>query len=238
MKLKEKTPRDSQFVTRRIVGPGDLNPNGTLFGGVMMSWMDEVAFQSARKYSGRPFCVTVNIDNIVFLDPIRLGETVVLTSQVNFVGKSSMEIGVRVEKENPYTGDVVQTNSAYLTFVALDEKSKPVEVARLRVENDEDLRRQTEARIRVKVRNRMKAAMKRKLGKVSLGNPEGIDGNTLESGVATPAGGLNILLVQKLNLAYQHYKQQSLSQTRRWLNQNSEIFRKIREKSGLYGKLG
>lgn len=160
---KESNPRQSQYVTRRIVGQSDLNPNGTLFGGIMMSWMDEVAFQSARKYSGRPFCVTVNIDNIVFLEPIKLGETVVLTSQVNYVGKSSMEIGVRVEKEDPYTGDLKHTNSAYLTFVALNEKSKPAEVPKLILETEDDIRRHTEAKIRVKVRNRMKSAMKRKL---------------------------------------------------------------------------
>ncbi len=163
MTNKESNPRQSQYVTRRIVGQSDLNPNGTLFGGIMMSWMDEVAFQSARKYSGRPFCVTVNIDNIVFLEPIKLGETVVLTSQVNFVGKSSMEIGVRVEKEDPYTGDLRHTNSAYLTFVALNDKSKPAEVPKLILETEDDIRRHTEAKIRVKVRNRMKSAMKRKL---------------------------------------------------------------------------
>lgn len=167
MAKKTKTPKQSQFITRRIVSQGDLNPNGTLFGGVMMSWMDEVAFQSARKYSGRAFCVTVNIDNIVFLDPLKLGETVVLTSQVNYVGRSSMEIGVRVEKEDIYTGALVHTNSAYLTFVALNEKSKPVEVPQLLLETEEDHRRHTEAKIRVKVRNRMKAAMKRKLGKIN-----------------------------------------------------------------------
>jgi acyl-CoA hydrolase len=161
----EKSPRDSQYITRKIVGQNDLNPHGTLFGGVMMSWMDEVAYGSARKYAGRPTCVTVNIDNIVFLSPVQLGEVVVLTSQVNYVGSSSMEIGVRVEKENPYTNELVHTNSAYLTFVALGRNNKPAKVPALKLETEDDFRRFEEARLRIKVRNRIKAALKRKLEK-------------------------------------------------------------------------
>src|SRR5438105_4621738 len=105
---KTKTSRDSVVLTRKIVTPPQLNPNGTLFGGVLMSWIDEVAFMSARRYSGRPFVVTASIDNITFLMPLRSGEHVLLTSQVNYVGRTSMEIGVKVERENPYTGERVQ----------------------------------------------------------------------------------------------------------------------------------
>src|SRR6266568_2495387 len=102
-KLTLKTPKESAFVTRKVIMPDQLNPNGTLFGGVIMSWIDEVGFMSARRYSERPFVVTANIDNITFLTPLRLGEHVVLTSSVNYVGRCSMEIGVKVEKENPFT---------------------------------------------------------------------------------------------------------------------------------------
>jgi acyl-CoA hydrolase len=159
---EEKTPRDSAFLTRKIVGPDQLNPNGTLFGGTLMSWIDEVAFMSARRHSGRPFVVTASIDNISFQMPLRLGEHVILTSQVNFVGRSSMEIGVKVEREDPYSGNRTQATTAYLTFVALDKSGRPTEVPRLRLENEEDQRRSEEARLRVKVRERVRQYWKRK----------------------------------------------------------------------------
>jgi acyl-CoA hydrolase len=159
---KMKTPRDSAFVTRKIVKPDELNPNGTLFGGVVMSWIDEVAFMSARRYSGRAFVVTASIDNITFLAPLRLGEHVLLTSQVNYVGRSSMEIGVKVEKEDPYTGKKVQATSAYLTFVALDKRMRPRSVPRLKLETPEDHRRFDEAKLRVRVRDRLRRRLRKK----------------------------------------------------------------------------
>ena len=157
-----KTPKDSAFVTRKIVTPDLLNPNGTLFGGVIMSWIDEIAFMSARRHSGRPFVVTANIDNISFVQPIRMGDHVALTSQVNYAGRTSMEIGVKVEIEDPYSGSRSPATSAYLTFVALDEKGKPTPVSGLVVDSDEDRRRYEEAHLRVKVRERMRKHLKRK----------------------------------------------------------------------------
>lgn len=164
---KTKTPRDSAFITRKIVGPDMLNPNGTLFGGMVMSWIDEVAFMSARRYSGRPFVVTASIDNITFVMPLRHGDHVILTSQVNYVGRTSMEIGVKVERENPYTGERTQATSAYLTFVALDKRGKPKEVPRLVLETTEDQRRFEEAHLRVKVRERVRAHLKKKFASMA-----------------------------------------------------------------------
>lgn len=159
---ERKSPRESAFLTRKIVTPDLLNPNGTLFGGVVMSWIDEVAFMSARRFSGRPFVVTASIDNITFLLPLRTGDHVILTSQVNYAGRTSMEIGVKVEREDAYTGERIQATSAYLTFVALDERGKPCHVPELALEVPEDYRRFEEALIRVKVRARLKAYLKRK----------------------------------------------------------------------------
>ena len=159
---KSKTPRESAFLTRKIVAPDELNPNGTLFGGALMSWIDEVAFMSGRRHSGRPFVVTASIDNISFLMPLKLGEHVILTSQVNHVGRTSMEIGCKVEREDPYSGVRTQATTAYLTFVALDGNDRPVEVPRLTLETDEDHRRSDEARLRVKVRERVRDYWKRK----------------------------------------------------------------------------
>lgn len=160
---KQKTPKNSYYETRRVVTNEHLNPHGTLFGGQVMCWIDEVAYMSARKYSGVPFVVTVNMDGITFLSPVRLGEHVVLSSSVNYVGRSSMEIGVKVEVEDPDTGKRVHANSAYCTFVALDKWGKPKRVPKLLLETDEDFRRHEEARIRVKVRDRMKRRLASKL---------------------------------------------------------------------------
>ncbi|NCN39845.1 acyl-CoA thioesterase [bacterium] len=161
----EKTPKMSCVITRRIVGHEDLNANGSLFGGKIMAWIDEIAFMSARRFAGIPQVVTVNVDNISFVMPMYHGEHVILTAQVNYSGRSSMEIGVKVERENPFSGAREHATSAYLTFVALDASGKPIQVPRLLLENDEDVRRYEEASLRVKVRNRMKAHLKRKLQK-------------------------------------------------------------------------
>jgi acyl-CoA hydrolase len=159
---KKKSPRDSAVLTRKIVSPDLLNPNGTLFGGVVMSWIDEVAFMSARRFSGRPFVVTASIDNITFVMPLRMGDHVILTSQVNYVGRTSMEIGVKVEREDPYTGERRQATSAYLTFVALDKRGTPKSVPELSLETPEDKRRWDEARLRARVRERVRKHLKKK----------------------------------------------------------------------------
>lgn len=162
-KILSKSPQESIIESRKIVSPEMLNPNGTLFGGVIMSWIDEIAFMTARRHSGRPFVVTVSIDHISFLIPIKMGEHIFLSACVNYVGTSSMEIGVKVEKEDPYTGDRVHANSAYLTFVSLDEAGKPTKVPELKLYSDDDIRRYKEARLRVRIREKLRRRMKRKL---------------------------------------------------------------------------
>lgn len=173
--ISQKTSRDSVFTNRKIVGHEDLNPNGTLFGGKIMAWIDEVAFMSARRYSGVPFVVTVHVDSISFLMPLFLGDHVILTSQVNYTGRTSMEIEVRVEREDPYTGARTQATSAYLTFVALDENRNPTPVPSLLLESPDDEHRHREAHLRSKVRERMRRHLKsRKLRPISplrLGSP-------------------------------------------------------------------
>lgn len=150
-----------------------------------------------------------------------------------------MEIGVRVEKEDPYTGAVVQTNSAYLTFVALNDKSKPVEVPRLRLENDEDLRRHTEARIRVKVRNRMKAAMKRKLGKISDIHASGVTSEIPSGQRARTVNPSGFDFQKAMNAAYQYCCEQwPVVKSEGLLKLNLQLVRTIRQKSGFGRKMG
>jgi acyl-CoA hydrolase len=151
-----KTRSSTKVTTRKIVSGEHLNPNGTLFGGHLMSWMDEVAFICARRFTGKPTCVTVNIDSVTFKTPIHLGEHLVLTSMINHVGASSMEIQVIVEREDSVTQEMFQTNSAHLTFVCLNQNSKPQRVPRLILESDEDRVRNRESLLRLQIRKRFK----------------------------------------------------------------------------------
>jgi acyl-CoA hydrolase len=153
---EEHSRYSSTISTRKIVAPENLNPNGTLFGGALMSWIDEIAFMCARRYSGNSRCVTVNIDNISFRMPIRSGEHVILTSSVVSVGKTSMEIEVDVSKELHNSGEIIHTNKAYLTFVSLNEKSKPISVPKLKIENESEFIKNQQSLIRKKVRLRLK----------------------------------------------------------------------------------
>ncbi len=150
-----KTRQQSSVTTRKIISGEHLNPNGTLFGGYLMCWMDEVAFLCARRFTGLPTCVTVNIDNITFRNPLRLGEHILLTAAVNHAGRSSMEIQVNVEREDAVTHELTHTNSAHLTFVCLDERSKPKAVPKLTLESADDRLKNKEALLRIRVRRRL-----------------------------------------------------------------------------------
>lgn len=134
---------------REMVMPGDTNAHGTIFGGKVMSWIDIAAAMCASRHSENPV-VTVHVDNIEFRSPINLGSHVIIKASVNYVGNSSMIIGVKVESENPYTGVSRVTTRAYLTFVALDEFGKPVSVPALDPTTPDDIRRFENAKERVK----------------------------------------------------------------------------------------
>ena len=146
---KIKTPKESEVVMREMVMPGDTNAHGTIFGGKVMSWIDIAAAMCASRHCNNPV-VTVHVDNIEFKSPINIGSHVIIKASVNYVGRTSMIIGVKVESENPYTGVSRVTTRAYLTFVALDEFGKPVPVPELNPETEDDIRRYNNAKERVK----------------------------------------------------------------------------------------
>ncbi|TGK11416.1 acyl-CoA thioesterase [Leptospira fletcheri] len=135
-----KTPKDSAVETRHIVMPDHANHYGTLFGGILMSWIDLIAVMVAQRHCGRE-AVTASVDKLNFLEPISVGDHVILKASANYTGRSSMEIGVQVSKENPYTGKTVRATTAYLTFVALDENKKPCPIPKLQPETDMEKRR-------------------------------------------------------------------------------------------------
>lgn len=156
-----KTPKESAIETRFLVMPEHANQRGTIFGGVVMSWIDIVACMVAERHSGKRV-VTVCIDTLTFEAPAFIGDHIILRSSVNYVGNTSMEIGVKVTKENPITGESVQTTTAHLTMVALDENKKPVKVPQLLPETEDEKRRFENAKIRVTARKELAGKIKKR----------------------------------------------------------------------------
>jgi acyl-CoA hydrolase len=129
------------------MGVLDANSAGFIHGGVVMKLCDEAAGAAAVKHS-RCRVVTAGVDRMAFLTPVHVGELVTFSASVNAAWRSSMEVGVRVDAENPRTGERRHTNSAYLTMVAVDEEGRPVEVPKLIAETDEQRGREAEAQVR------------------------------------------------------------------------------------------
>lgn len=155
-----RTPRASRVETAQLVLPGLTNVHGTIFGGILMQWIDIAAGIAAARHSGGPV-VTASMDRLHFLDPVQLGEVVILQAQVNFAARTSMEVGVRVMCENQKTFTKRQTTRAYLTFVAVDENGRPRPVPALHPETAVERRRYAEAQRRRAVRLRERRAMKK-----------------------------------------------------------------------------
>jgi len=130
-----------------LILPNDTNLLGNVLGGRVMHLMDMCAAMSAYKHA-RTAVVTASVDRLDFLAPAKMGEIMILKSSVNYTGKSSMEVGVRIESENPKTGYIYHTSSAYLTFVSLNENGKPKRVDNINPENDNEIRRFNEGKVR------------------------------------------------------------------------------------------
>ena len=146
-----KTPSESKVVTRYLVMPQQANPQGTAFGGAIMSWIDMVAAMAAERHCGTEV-VTAGIDSMAFKEPVRIGDHVVLKASVNYVSRSSMEVGVQVTREDPCTGEKAIATTAHLTLVALDKDKKPTPVPPVVPETPEEERRYENARLRVQQR--------------------------------------------------------------------------------------
>ena len=142
-----RTVKETQHETSQLMMPQHSNNLNNVFGGVILAMMDTAAAVSAIRHA-RTTCVTVSVDRVDFRQPIYLGELVIMKCSVNFVGRTSMEVGVRVEAEHLLTGVRRHTNSCYLTYVAVDEAGRPVEVPRLVAEDPEEIRRYEAAKER------------------------------------------------------------------------------------------
>jgi acyl-CoA hydrolase len=146
-----KPPAASRIEVIHLVMPSDANVLGSAFGGVVMQWIDLAAAMAAMRHARMP-SVTVSMDQLSFLAPIRIGQMAIVTAQVNAVFGTSMEIGVEVESEDPHTGARRRCCDAYTTFVALGDDGRPTGVPPLAPEDAEEQRREREARVRRQAR--------------------------------------------------------------------------------------
>jgi uncharacterized protein (TIGR00369 family) len=149
--MEGKPVSDSAVMMAQLMNPEDANPAGNVHGGVIMKLIDNAAGVVAARHA-RSNVVTASIDRLDFIRPAFIGDLVILRASLNHAGRTSVEVGVRVEAEDLLTGDVRHTASAYLTFVALDKNGSPLKVPCLILESDDDRRRNQEAMARREMR--------------------------------------------------------------------------------------
>ena len=135
-----KTVKESKVTISELMLPSHTNFSGKIHGGYILSLLDQIAFACASKFSGN-YCVTASVDTVDFLNPIEVGELVTMKASVNYVGKSSMIIGIRVEAENIRTGKIKHCNSSYFTMVSKDTDGKNALVPGLILSNYVEIRR-------------------------------------------------------------------------------------------------
>jgi len=152
--LTPKRPADSVAVVSELMMPHQVNNLGHVFGGELLSMVDRAAAVAAMRHAGRA-CVTVSIDRVDFVEPIYTGELVTCTARVNYVGRTSMEVGVRVMAENLLSGEERATNLCLLTFVAIDEDHRPCRVRPLDLSDPDDAKRSREGKRRREVREQL-----------------------------------------------------------------------------------
>ncbi len=142
--IAPKSVNYSRTTITELMIPAYANFGGKIHGGILLSLMDKAAYACASKHAGT-YVVTVTVEGVNFLQPIEVGELVSLHASINYVGRSSMVVGIRVIAENVRTGIQKHTNTSYFTMVAKDDDGKPTEVPPLLLETKEDIRRFMEA---------------------------------------------------------------------------------------------
>jgi uncharacterized protein (TIGR00369 family) len=156
--MQPRPVKESQTTITELMIPSYANFGGKIHGGILLSLMDKVAYATASKHAGA-YCVTVSVDKVEFLQPVEVGELVSLKASVNYVGRTSLIVGIRVEAQNVKTGVIKHTNSCFFTMVAKDDNNKPTEVPPLILEDQEDVKRFIESLrmkgIKQKVRDEM-----------------------------------------------------------------------------------
>jgi len=159
--MKSQTVKESEVIMTELVLPQHTNALGSVFGGVVMSWIDIAGAIASQRHS-HSAVVTASIDALHFVAPVYQGWIINLKASVNFVAKSSMEVGVRVDAENPMTSETFHTATAYLTFVAVDEHGKPKPVDAILPESDDQKRRYERAQKRREERLKARQQIEKK----------------------------------------------------------------------------
>ena len=153
--MKARPVSLSKVVMTELVLPSHANAIGTIFGGTVMSWVDIAAAICAQRHSQKQV-VTAHVDELTFVAPVYQGWVVNLNASINFTGRTSMEVGVRVDAENPKTNETFHTASAYLTFVALDSHGKPSPIPPIEPQTEDEKRRHNAAILRREQRLKMR----------------------------------------------------------------------------------
>ncbi len=156
--MTPKPVKLSQTTITELMIPSYANFGGKIHGGILLSLMDKVAYACASKHAAT-YCVTVSVDKVEFLQPVEVGELVSLHASVNYVGRTSLIIGIRVEAQNVKLGTIKHTNSSYFTMVAKGDDDKPTLVPELVLESPEEVRRCIEAMNMKEIKNKVREAM-------------------------------------------------------------------------------
>lgn len=156
--MTSKAVRESQTTITELMIPSYANFGGKIHGGILLSLMDKVAYVCASKHAGS-YCVTVSVDRVEFLQPVEVGELVSLHASVNYVGRTSLMVGIRVEAHDVKSHLTKHTNSSFFTMVAKDENNTPTEVPALILETHDDVKRFLEAMHVRKIKSAMKEQM-------------------------------------------------------------------------------
>ncbi|WP_299367527.1 acyl-CoA thioesterase [Winogradskyella sp.] len=151
-----KTIDSSRISISQLMLPSHSNFSGKIHGGYILNLMDQIAFACASKHSGT-YCVTASVDTVDFINPIEVGELVTMKASVNYVGRTSMVIGIRVESEHIQTGDVKHCNSSYFTMVAKDANGHSTEVPGLILNDKVEVKRFLKALMRIKTKRQRQA---------------------------------------------------------------------------------
>jgi acyl-CoA hydrolase len=152
---EEVSQREKRLTMSVLMTPDKANFSGNVHGGEMLKMLDEVAYACASRYSGN-YVVTLSVDQVVFKQPVRIGELVTFLATVNFTGRTSLEVGVKVVAENIQKRSCRHTNSCYFTMVAINENGKPVPVEPVVLDNPEDRRRHEGAKRRREFRRKLR----------------------------------------------------------------------------------
>jgi uncharacterized protein (TIGR00369 family) len=158
MEQSARPVRLSQTTITELMIPSYANFGGKIHGGILLSLMDKVAYVCASKHAGT-YCVTVSVDRVEFLQPVEVGELVSLHASVNYVGRTSLIVGIRVEALDVKTNVVKHTNSSYFTMVAKGDDNKPAVVPLLQLETKEEVKRFIEAMRMKEIRSKVKEEM-------------------------------------------------------------------------------